>query len=236
VESENTSATLPLPPRSGEGVAAPRTYPAAAASRRKRAFDIAASAFLLIITLPLSAAIVLLVRATSRGPVIYRQERVGLNGTPFTVYKFRTMREGASGDVHEQFVTAMLTSSAVAESRGVYKLQGDTRITRIGRWLRRTSLDEIPQLFNVLRGEMSLIGPRPPLAYEVARYVPWQRERLSVRPGITGLWQVSGRNRLTYTQMCAIDIEYIREWTFRRDLVIALKTPWAMFVDRGGAE
>ena len=233
MESEHP-ATLPLPTLTAD--ASRRSGPRAAASRRKRAFDVAASALLLTLTAPITAGIVVLIRLTSRGPIIFRQERIGLNGAAFTLYKFRTMRRDAPAEIHEQFVATMLSSTAIAETPGVYKLQGDPRITRIGRWLRRTSLDEIPQLVNVLRGEMSLIGPRPPLAYEVRRYAPWQSERLTVRPGITGLWQVSGRNRLTYTQMCAKDIEYIRDWTFRRDLSIALKTPWAMFVDRGGAE
>ncbi len=227
---------LPLPPLTAEAVPSRGVLPRAAVSRRKRAFDIAASSLLLVITAPITASILVLIRVTSRGPIVYRQERIGLGGAPFTLYKFRTMRAGAPVEVHEQFVAAMISSSAIAETRGVYKLQGDPRITRIGKWLRRTSLDELPQLVNVLRGQMSLIGPRPPLAYEVSRYEPWQIERLSVRPGITGLWQVSGRNRLTYAQMCAVDIEYIRGWSFRRDLAIALKTPWAMFVDRGGAE
>ncbi|HEY8178625.1 MAG TPA: sugar transferase [Candidatus Limnocylindria bacterium] len=227
---------LPLPPLSADAVASRGTFRRAAASRSKRAFDVAAATVLLVVTAPLTASIVILIRATSRGPIIYRQERIGLAGTPFTLYKFRTMQAGAPVEVHEQFVAAMISTSAIAESPGIYKLQGDPRITRIGKWLRRMSLDELPQLVNVLRGQMSLIGPRPPLAYEVARYAPWQHERLSVRPGITGLWQVSGRNRLTYAQMCAVDIEYIRGWSFRRDLSIALRTPWAMFVDRGGAE
>jgi lipopolysaccharide/colanic/teichoic acid biosynthesis glycosyltransferase len=235
VESEHP-ATLQLPTLSADVVAARGGVPRATSSRRKRAFDIVAATGLLLLTAPLTAAIVILIRLTSRGPVIFKQERIGLDGRPFRLYKFRTMRNDAPVEVHEQFVATMMSTSAIAEAPGVYKIQGDTRITGIGRWLRKTSLDEIPQLVNVLRGDMSLIGPRPPLAYEVKRYDAWQHQRLSVRPGITGLWQVSGRNRLTYAQMCAIDIEYIRDWTFRGDLAIALKTPWAMFVDRGGAE
>jgi lipopolysaccharide/colanic/teichoic acid biosynthesis glycosyltransferase len=135
------------------------------------------------------------------------------------------------------FVATMISSiPGIAEERAIYKLQDDPRVTRVGRLLRTTSLDEVPQLINVLMGDMSLVGPRPPLEYEVAKYEPWQVERLTVRPGITGLWQVSGRNRLTYREMCEIDIRYARSWTFAGDLKIALRTPWAMWVDRGGAE
>jgi lipopolysaccharide/colanic/teichoic acid biosynthesis glycosyltransferase len=151
----------------------------------------------------------------SPGPVLYRSRRIGRDGVPFWMLKFRTMKHLAGGP---------LISSKT-----------DHRFTPVGRYLALTRLDELPQLFNVLRGEMSLVGPRPPLAYEVERYEPWQHERLSVRPGITGLWQVSGRNRLSYVDMIRLDITYAREWSFRRDLVIALKTPWTMFIARGGA-
>jgi lipopolysaccharide/colanic/teichoic acid biosynthesis glycosyltransferase len=209
-------------------------------SRRKRAFDIFASVLILIVSFPLWFVVAIAIKATSPGPILFRQVRIGVGGRPFTVYKFRTMHNGVSEEVHRDFVTRMIVggveSEQIASYSGAFKLASDARVTRVGRLLRRTSLDELPQVLNVLAGEMSLIGPRPPLAYEVERYEPWQHERLAVRPGITGLWQVSGRNRLSYLDMIRLDIVYAREWTFRKDLAIAVKTPWTMFVDRGGAE
>ena len=216
--------------------ASPRAV-AAVESRRKRLFDVVAGAVLLVIATPIALAIAIAIRVSSPGPVLFRQERIGLNGARFTVLKFRTMRNGVSHQAHEEFVSAMIAATPrIAEEKAVYKLQNDPRTTRVGRWLRRTSLDEVPQLINVLAGEMSIVGPRPPLEYEVAKYEPWQIERLSVRPGITGLWQVSGRNRLSYRQMCEIDIRYARTWTFAGDVKIALRTPWAMWFDRGGLQ
>lgn len=212
--------------------------PAALASGAKRAFDIVAASALLVLAGPIWLVVAALIRLTSPGPVLFRQERLGVGGAPFMLLKFRTMHHGVSDDAHRAFVTSMIVgriASDVSDAEGVFKLTGDRRITRVGRFLRASSIDEIPQLVNVLRGEMSLVGPRPPLRYEVERYEPWQLERLTVRPGITGLWQVSGRNRLTYNEMCRLDITYIETWSLLRDLVIAAKTPWAMLVDRGGA-
>jgi lipopolysaccharide/colanic/teichoic acid biosynthesis glycosyltransferase len=212
---------------------------AALVSRRKRALDLVAAGALVTLTAPVWAVIGCAIKLTSRGPVLFRQERIGVGGRPFTLYKFRTMRNGVSEHVHRQFVTEMITSGVTSLSasqvNGTFKLSRDDRITRIGRILRKTSLDELPQLINVLNGDMSLVGPRPPLEYEVARYEAWQHERLAVRPGITGLWQVSGRNRLSYNEMCELDLAYIRRWSIGRDLAIIARTPWAMFVDRGGA-
>jgi lipopolysaccharide/colanic/teichoic acid biosynthesis glycosyltransferase len=208
-----------------------------AASRSKRAFDLAFAGSLLVVASPLIAAIAIGIRLSTPGPVLFRQQRVGREGRPFTLLKFRTMDHEAPQDLHERFVSALITAPmSVAIDQGAYKLQADPRVTRIGRWLRRMSLDELPQLINVLRGEMSIVGPRPPLEYEVVKYEPWQHERLVARPGLTGLWQVSGRNRLTYTEMCRIDIDYVRSWSFRQDMRIISRTPWVMFVDRGGAE
>lgn len=208
-----------------------------ATSRRKRVFDVVFASALLVLCSPLLLAIALAIRITSPGPVIFRQRRMGFLGRPFTMLKFRTMDAGASEELHEQFVAAMiLTSVAVLPAEGVYKLQADPRVTRVGRLLRKLSLDELPQLVNVLKGEMSVVGPRPPLTYEVAKYAPWQRARLGARPGLTGLWQVSGRNRLTHVEMCRLDVEYLNDWTFSRDMGIILRTPWAAFIDRGGAE
>jgi lipopolysaccharide/colanic/teichoic acid biosynthesis glycosyltransferase len=210
--------------------------PRAAVSRSKRVLDVALAGALLAITSPVWLVLAVAIGATTRGPVLFRQQRIGLYGVPFTVLKFRTMHHRASEEAHERFVTSMISGMPAMTSTGaIHKLQDDLRITRVGRWIRRTSLDELPQLINVLRGEMSLVGPRPPLAYEVAKYEPWQLERLAVRPGITGLWQVSGRNRLTYFEMCEIDVRYVHGWSLWMDLRIILRTPWVMLVQRGGA-
>jgi lipopolysaccharide/colanic/teichoic acid biosynthesis glycosyltransferase len=207
------------------------------ASRRKRGLDVALALTALGLTAPLSIAIALAIRATSPGPVLFRQQRLTLGGRPFTMFKFRTMYDGVSDEAHREYVTTMIASDEhVVRDGQSFKLHGDGRVTSVGRWLRRYSLDELPQLLNVLRGEMSIVGPRPALDYEVARYEPWQLERLSVKPGITGHWQVSGRNRLTYAEMCRLDIDYIRGWSFTEDLWIVIRTPWVMVTNSGGAE
>lgn len=210
--------------------------PLARTSLTKRAIDITVAALLLIGLSPLWALTCLLIRLTSRGPVIFRQERVGAGGQAFTLLKFRTMRVDASDETHRDFVTQYILGSMALTAGGAYKLRRDARVTAIGRILRKFSIDEVPQLLNVLRGEMSIVGPRPPLAYEVAHYEPWQMERLAVRPGITGLWQTSGRNRLTHDEMCRLDVEYVHSWSVLGDLAIMLRTPWVMLVDSGGAE
>jgi lipopolysaccharide/colanic/teichoic acid biosynthesis glycosyltransferase len=146
------------------------------------------------------------------------------------------MRVGEPDAEHRDFVTSFILGTLTLDDGAAYKLPRDRRITAIGRVLRKLSVDEVPQLVNVLRGEMSIVGPRPPLAYEVEHYQPSQLERLTVRPGITGLWQVSGRNRLSFERMCVLDIEYIRNWSVGLDLLIMFRTPWVMLVDGGGAE
>jgi len=207
------------------------------ASVTKRGLDISLAIVLLVLTSPIWLAAAILVKATSPGPIFFRQERIGAGGTPFECFKFRTMHHGVSDEAHRELVTRMLSNrERSSEGNGEpYKVNADSRVIPVGRWMRRLSLDELPQLINVLRGEMSIVGPRPPLRYEVERYEDWQQERLAVRPGITGLWQVSGRNRLTYHEMCSLDIEYIRSWSVATDLLIMLSTPWVMFIDRGGA-
>lgn len=211
--------------------------PAALTSVTKRVLDIALAIFLLVMSSPIWIVALATIKVASPGPVLFRQRRVGLDGEAFTCLKFRTMHHGASEDAHERLVTGMIRqrkTSAGGAARP-FKLDGDSRIISAVRWLRATSLDEIPQLINVLRGDMSIVGPRPPLPYEVAHYEDWQMERLSVRPGITGLWQVSGRNHLTYNEMCSMDVRYIRTWSISTDLMIIISTPWVMFVDHGGA-
>jgi lipopolysaccharide/colanic/teichoic acid biosynthesis glycosyltransferase len=163
------------------------------------------------------ALIALAIRLDSPGPVIFRQVRVGKGGRLFTMYKFRTMRVGAEQEQERL--------RALNEASGpIFKIRNDPRVTRVGRILRRLSLDELPQLVNVLKGEMSLVGPRPPVPSEVEAYKPWQRQRLSAIPGMTGLWQISGRSDLTFDEMCLLDIYYIENWSPLLDLEIMLRT------------
>ena len=211
--------------------------PRAVSAVSKRITDVLAASILLVLSSPIWLAAALFIGLSSPGPILFRQERIGAGGKRFTCYKFRTMHVGASDQAHRELVLGMLARGERSsdESNAAFKLTDDPRVIRSCRWLRKTSLDELPQLINVLRGEMSMVGPRPPLPYEVERYDQWQLERLVVRPGITGLWQVSGRNRLTYNEMCALDITYIRSWTWMTDIAIMAMTPWVMFVDAGGA-
>ncbi len=207
----------------------------------KRAVDVVGAVVGLVVTAPLFALVAAAIRLDSTGPVFFRQERVGTGGHRFRVLKFRTMANGASDAAHRELVHRMLTGDEEstaqdgAQGRRVYKLLRDDRVTRVGRLLRRTSLDELPQLMNVLRGQMSLVGPRPPLPYEIEAYAHWQFDRLQVRPGITGLWQVSGRNLLTYRRMCELDIEYVRRWSLWLDLQILLKTIPVVLFNSGRA-
>lgn len=204
-----------------------RLYPVA-----KRSLDVTASAALLVVLMPLLVVIYLAVRATSSGAGIYRQERVGIGGRTFAIYKFRTMHHRASEDVHRAYVSRLLAGEVEAE-KGLYKLGDDVRVTRVGRLLRRTSIDELPQLVNVLRGDMSLVGPRPAIPWEVEMFPPWAMARATVRPGLTGLWQVSGRNRLTMTEGLELDVEYVKRATLLFDLQIMFRTIPALL--RGGA-
>lgn len=171
------------------------------------------------------AVVALVVRLSSPGPVVFRHERIGRNGTPFTCLKFRTMVEGA-----DRMLSDMLASdeNLRAQFEADFKLSADPRVTRIGRWLRRTSLDELPQFWNVLRGDMSVVGPRPVVRDELERYGESVDLVLGLRPGITGLWQVSGRNELDYPARVALDVSYARSHTLRQDLVIMARTAWLM--------
>jgi lipopolysaccharide/colanic/teichoic acid biosynthesis glycosyltransferase len=189
----------------------------------KRVLDLALAALALLVLAPLLAAVWAAVRCTSPGPAVFRQQRLGRHGQPFTMYKFRTMWTDAGDAAHRTYVRTMLTGAA-ATNGGLYKLVGDPRITPVGAFLRRTSLDELPQLANVVRGEMSLVGPRPVLDWEAELFPPAARARFAVRPGLTGLWQVSGRNRLTMLQALDLDVEYVHRHTIWLDLAIILKT------------
>ena len=207
----------------------------------KRALDIAGSLVGLIVAAPLMVMIAAAIKLDSPGPVFFRQERIGVGGRRFRVWKFRTMTHGAPDTVHREYMTQMLTgdesSTRQTGPRGqpIFKMASDPRITRVGRFLRRSSLDELPQFLNVLVGEMSLVGPRPPVPYEFEMYDHWQFDRLQVRPGITGLWQVSGRSLLSYRQMCELDVDYVRRWSILLDLRILLKTVPVVLFNAGRA-
>ncbi len=183
----------------------------------KRVIDVVVAASALTLTAPITLLAALAIRLESPGPILFRQTRVGEHGQPFTIYKFRSMRAGAE---EEQAQLRGLNEA----SGPLFKIKDDPRTTRLGRFLRRTSLDEIPQFLNVLRGDMSVVGPRPGLPQEVAQYQPWHRQRLEIAPGITGLWQVSGRSEVTFDEMCLLDIYYIENWSVAFDLQIMLRT------------
>ena len=183
----------------------------------KRAIDLGVAALALVVTSPILLIVAALIRLDSPGPALFRQQRVGRGGKLFNIYKFRTMRVGA-----EDEVAALKPQN---ESSGpLFKMKADPRVTGLGRFLRRSSIDELPQFFNVLRGEMSVVGPRPGLPSEVAEYQPWHRQRLEVLPGLSGLWQVSGRSELTFDEMCLLDIYYIENWSLALDITIMLRT------------
>ena len=197
----------------------------------KRSLDIVGSLSLLLLFAPAMLAAFLAVRLSSPGPVLFRQERVGRRGEPFTMLKFRSMRVGAGHAIHKDYVTWFITASDKQPRHDgeVFKLTADPRITRAGNWLRKTSLDELPQFLNVLRGDMSLVGPRPPLPFEVEKYQPWHRRRvLEAKPGITGIWQVKGRSRTTFDEMVRMDLEYARTRSLWTDIRILAATPLAM--------
>ena len=193
-------------------------------SGAKRTLDVLGALVLLALFSPVLLTTYLVLLVTTRGKPIFRQKRLGLCGRPFTMYKFRTMRLGAAGRQHE----------VKNEQEGpIFKNRRDPRVTRIGRLLRATSIDEMPQLVNVLLGQMSLVGPRPPLAKEVARYTPWQLRRLAVKPGLTCLWQVSGRSEIGFHEWVSMDLWYIRNQSLRTDLSLLAKTPWSVLSRRG---
>lgn len=196
----------------------------------KRAMDIAGATVLLVFAAPLMLVTAIAVKLTSSGPIIFQQMRIGREGKPFPFYKFRSMRCDNDDTIHREYVKNLIQGRHDEINEGdannpVYKLRSDTRITSVGRIIRRTSIDELPQLFNVLKGEMSLVGPRPPIPYEIENYQSWHMRRLQeVRPGITGLWQVEGRSKTSFDEMVRLDLRYIRNWTLWLDIKILLKT------------
>ena len=207
--------------------------------RTKRAMDILGSLAALVLLSPVFLIIALTVKATSKGPILFRQRRIGQHGKSFTFLKFRSMYVGNDPSIHRDYVKQLIAGKAEKQSsnvnqEGVYKLTKDPRVTCIGALLRKTSLDELPQFVNVLRGEMSLVGPRPPVPYEVESYDFWHRRRvLEAKPGITGLWQIKGRSRVKFDDMVRLDLQYARTWSPWLDVKILLQTPSAMVVGNG---
>lgn len=192
----------------------------------KRTLDVLGGLVLVVAFAPLMGIVALVIRCESRGPVVFKQQRVGRGGRPFTMYKFRTMVVGAE-DAQSDLMPLNQRSGPV------FKLARDPRCTRVGYWVRRMSLDELPNLVNVLQGEMSLVGPRPPLPSEVAQYQEWHKQRLQVMPGLTGLWQVSGRGELSFDEQCRLDLYYIEHWSPALDIWILLRTVQAVLLAKG---
>ncbi len=204
----------------------------------KRCIDIVGSSLALICGAPIFGAIALAIKVTSKGPVLFKQERLGHYGKPFVVLKFRSMRTNCDAQIHEkyvhQFIAGRVEDNSNENKKPVFKIQEDPRITSIGKFLRKTSLDELPQFWNVLRGDMSLVGPRPPIAYEYKAYEVWHRRRvLEIKPGITGLWQVEGRSRTRFDDMVRLDLKYARAWSVWLDLKILAQTPGAVIQGEG---
>lgn len=192
----------------------------------KRLFDLAVGLLVFVFVIPIVPLIALMIKLDSPGPVFYRQDRIGRGGRPFRFYKFRSMYREADRRRTE-------LESRNEQEGPVFKIKADPRITPVGQFLRRSSVDEIPQIINVLRGEMSIVGPRPPLPVEVARYQPWHRRRLDVKPGITCLWQIAGRSQIGFDEWMRLDMEYLRTRSLRTDLAIFLKTLPAVMARRG---
>jgi lipopolysaccharide/colanic/teichoic acid biosynthesis glycosyltransferase len=205
----------------------------------KRMMDVLGSILALAVFSPVFLIVAIAIKATSQGPIFFRQRRVGQNGNSFVFLKFRSMYVNNDAAVHKEYVQRLIAGKADkqpsdGDGQAVYKLTRDSRITRVGSFLRKTSLDELPQFINVLIGEMSLVGPRPPVPYEVEAYDIWHRRRLlEARPGITGLWQVSGRSRVTFDDMVRLDLRYARTWSPWMDIKILLRTPAAVVLGEG---
>ncbi len=204
----------------------------------KRVFDITVASVGVVVVSPLLLIIAVLVKLDSPGSILYRQDRIGENGCPFKMYKFRSMRANTDPAIHRAHVTRLIRENLKIQDtnknkNATLKMENDPRITRVGRFIRKTSLDELPQLFNVLHGEMSLVGPRPPLAYEVEMYEDWHKRRLEGIPGITGLWQVKGRNRVCFDEMVRMDLEYIEHQSLWLDLKLLIQTSLAVLSGRG---
>ena len=205
----------------------------------KRVMDIAGSFLALLFFSPIFLALALAVKASSKGPIFFRQRRIGQHGKSFVFLKFRSMKLNNDAAIHKAYVQKLIAGKADKQpsngsAEGVYKLTRDPRVTKIGAFLRKSSLDELPQFINVLKGEMSLVGPRPPVPYEVEAYDIWHRRRLlEAKPGITGLWQVSGRSRVKFDDMVRLDLQYARTWSPWTDVKILWRTPGAVVLGNG---
>jgi exopolysaccharide biosynthesis polyprenyl glycosylphosphotransferase len=206
----------------------------------KRAIDVAGSLFGLTVLAPVLLLIALLIKMTSKGPVLFKQIRMGQYGEKFVFLKFRTMYPNNDPSIHKKFVTDFICDKDGCKTgdgegqKKVFKIIHDPRVTPLGRFLRKSSLDELPQLYNVLKGEMSLVGPRPPIPYEYESYDIWHKRRVvEIKPGITGLWQVRGRSSTTFNEMVRLDIQYMKEWSLWLDIKILIQTPLAVFFSRG---
>jgi lipopolysaccharide/colanic/teichoic acid biosynthesis glycosyltransferase len=231
-QAQRAEASAKPAPRAAPSPAGPAT---AWAKAGKPLFDFVLALLGLLLLCPLLATVALLVRLTTPGPALFRQNRIGCDHRPFMLYKFRTMYTGSADDVHRQYVRQLLTQDQppLGGPGGLYKLEDDPRVTPLGRLLRRTSIDELPQLLNVIRGDMSLVGPRPALPWEAEMIGEAHDERFLVRPGLSGLWQVSGRSALTMRQGLDLDVEYVRKQSFIVDLMILIKTIPVVLSARG---
>jgi lipopolysaccharide/colanic/teichoic acid biosynthesis glycosyltransferase len=206
-----------------------------ATSSMKKLMDVMISACALLVFTPMFLIISAAVKLTSEGPVFFKQERMGLNGKTFTFLKFRSMYTNSDNKRHKDYIKKFISEGKDSgNAPGEYKIRNDPRITPIGNILRKTSIDELPQFINVLMGDMSLVGPRPPIPYEFELYDIWHKRRLlSVKPGITGLWQVTGRSTTTFDDMVRLDLKYINEWSLWLDIKLLLKTPWVIITGKG---
>lgn len=227
---DSIASGAPTRPELATILDAPVAYSQSDGYALKRSLDLAGAIVALVLCAPLMLIAALMVATTSRGPIIFKQQRLGKGGKPFTFYKFRSMVTNADDSVHREFVANLIkakeTDARPGESGSApYKLENDPRVTRVGRFLRKTSIDELPQLFSVLKGDMTLVGPRPPIPYETSLYQPWHLRRLvTVKPGITGLWQVAGRSSVSFNEMVRMDLRYIRDCSLTLDLKILFKT------------
>jgi lipopolysaccharide/colanic/teichoic acid biosynthesis glycosyltransferase len=206
-----------------------------AAGCARRALDVVVASFALLVLSPVIAITAAAIALTSRGPVVFRQRRLGRGMREFTILKFRTMRSDCDSTPHREYTRQLIKGDGATAMGGLFKLAVDDRVTPVGRFLRGWSLDEVPQLVNVLLGHMSLVGPRPVLAYEASEYPEWYLRRFDVKPGMTGLWQVSGRNERSYDEMVRLDVEYVHRRTLPLDLVILIKTVWVVLRRKGVA-
>ncbi len=206
--------------------------------RIKRVFDVLFSLLLLLPLCVVMLFVAILIKLDSKGPVLFRQERIGQNGEKFTLFKFRSMYVDSDESLHREAIKQYMNGEKLngnGETVLPYKIEHDPRITRVGRFIRKTSIDELPQFFNVLRGEMTLVGPRPPLPYEVELYSPYEWLRLSGKAGLTGPWQVYGRSKVSFQSMVEMDINYLQQQSFWEDLKLIALTPIIMVLGRGGA-